>query len=67
MASLYAVRVQHRDELEDVLAPELTCARIVLAQDEVEEAVEDKAARRFTGVNSACDDIHLYGTGGQCG
>ena len=59
VAALDAVGVQHRDEFEDVLAPQLTRARVVLAQDEVEEAVEDKAARRLTGVNSACDDIHL--------
>ena len=59
VSTLNAVGVQHRDQFENILSPELTGTRVVLAQDEVEESVEDETGRRLTGVDATRHHVHL--------
>ena len=59
VAALNAIGVQHRDQLEDVLSPQLTGARVILTQDEVKEPVKDETGGRLTGVDATRHDVHL--------
>lgn len=59
VASRHPIRVEHGNELEDKHPPQHLGAGVLLAQDEVQEAVEDKAGRRLPGVHPAAQEEHL--------
>lgn len=59
VAPLDTVRVQERDQLEDVLLPELTGSLILATQDEVKESIEDKTGWCLARMNTTAQEINL--------
>ena len=59
VATHHAVRVQHRDDLEDEPAPERRGARVRLAHDEAEETVQHEAGGRLARVDPRAQHVHL--------
>ena len=53
------VGVEHGHEFEDERPPEGDGPGVVLAQDELEEAVEHEAARRLARVHTTRQEKHL--------
>lgn len=59
VAPLDSIRVQERDQFEDVLLPELTGSLILATQDEVKESIEDETGWCLARMNTTTQEINL--------
>ena len=59
MASLHSIWIQHGNQFEDVLSPQLFGTLVVLSQNEVEKPVEDETRGSLPGMDSAADEVNL--------
>ena len=57
VAARHSVRIEHGYELEDELASQEHGAPVLLAQQEVEEAVEDVRARRLARMQAVRENV----------
>lgn len=58
VAARHSVRIEHGHELEDELAAQNACARVVGAQEELEKPVEDERRRRLARMHATREHEH---------